>query len=480
MLERPLSEKIEKLFPQLASASIPEVFKAIKEKCSVLVPDVTTQTAPLYPDPTASPSAVRPEVTANSEFCSRANLVKVRSEAIMAFRSPEKSEVRTRFLNTYLPRLKELDNGSYVSTAYHSDNAEVDELRGQISSFRRVINYQNCIILENFARDIFPVLQMDFQANIESTKVAHDYLLDRIYTAEQKQVVSSLIEFTKRSLVNFLDRNFGDKPEYAERLEKIRSEYANIRLLWPEKLGAEYYKKVEGFPLPVLDTEKIPLNDEFWRSLVGSQLESFTTFNAYYHPFMKLGTSESSEAFTVQPGFLNFAKDDPRAFLEVIGHELGHKIGWSVSQMNGHDMRAAWEPVVDCLSEPDSIQLVKDRQEDESLADWLAGTVVADYLETLPPTERAAFFVKTVSAYCMFSGSDLGFTRSVFNYGHPETSERLNGILAANRRIRSLIGCADDAQPYRYRICELPQGGSQTPVTSTGVSIPLNFRKVQK
>ena len=55
---------------------------------------------------------------------------------------------------------------------------------------------------------------------------------------------------------------------------------------------------------------------------------------------------------------------------------------------------------------------------------------------------------------CIESTSEV--SASLFSSTHPETSERFNGIIMANKSMRALNHCNDEQAPYRFDACELP------------------------
>jgi hypothetical protein len=458
-----LKRAVLKTEENLYASDTPALYNELKQQCS--------RFASLPPDAYLIPSTPIPAPNGFSVFCSFENVLKLRTEAIKVYRKGTK-EAGQEFVTKYLPQLREMRAvGVSVAPAIPASGtpSDLEALQEKARALQRTLSYAGCFSIQKPASTVFVKLKADYYKSIELTKEAHDFLIDKIYTPDRKKVVEELIDFTKANLVEFLEQNFSAKEGFSQKLMKIRDEYKKLQLLWPEKLPSNYYVKTPAFPLPVLDLDRLDELDESWFSAVSSNLWSFTTFNAYYHPQYQIGTQVWPELFTLLPGFLEYYSDDPRGLIGVIGHELAHKIGWSISKMNGHDLRSEYKSVVQCLASSESIKLIRNRQEDESLADWLASNVIADYAATQPVPDQLKVIAKSVEDFCLFAD----FASPRLQGVHPEPTLRVNGIYGANKKIRAAWGCNDQIAPYDYITCEI---NSQVPNPSPGqLPVPLAF-----
>lgn len=407
--------------------SVPSLYQEIKTDCDNIKES----------NKTANPPVALPDT------CKDENLLNLRKAAIAAYRNGSDAVI-TQFVTANLDKYTALKNHSRTVSQTASAGVSatpvtpVTELQDKIRELTRKVDYMSCYNLEKNVNAIFPQTKSNFFGAVTLSQVSHDFVIDRLFTPERFQLGQQLVNDVRESIKRFVGVWF---PNDQLRLEKIRIQLDGLKFSWPRKLPRDYYITLPGVPFPVLNMEKLDISEEFWMSVLRSDYKDLTELNAYYHPNFKYGEANMPELFTLLAPFFELYKDQPKGMYSVIAHEIGHKIGYRISALNGHDLRREWRPVVNCMARPDSIRLTRG-QEDEALADWISSHVVAELVAREPLETQEALVRANVEDFCQFYDSREGrLDMRQLTEAHPEDTLRINGIYGVQPGLRQMLGC---------------------------------------
>jgi hypothetical protein len=196
----------------------------------------------------------------------------------------------------------------------------------------------------------------------------------------------------------------------------------------------------------------------------GPSLSFFTQLNAFYTPQVQFGKMKMEEQVNMMPAFVYNLDKNPYAFLSVVAHEAGHKIGPMVSKINGYDLEPEYRELLNCYKDNKSIKL-EEHQKDETIADYISSEVLARQIQKLPAEKRKQALMSSMEDFCIFD--DYGnHNHSISCKGsHPENSLRVGGVYGANPSIRKIMGCEKDSPKFKScglktSILDLPEVGS--------------------
>ncbi|MBI3016563.1 MAG: hypothetical protein HYY62_00970 [Deltaproteobacteria bacterium] len=299
-----------------------------------------------------------------------------------------------------------------------------------------------------------------FFKNLNAAKPMVESLMDQTFSESHKVKTHSLYDQVKTTLVEVVRDLFGSRPELKDsaKYQKMMTGLQALPLRWPQKPSSDLYKTKEGFPLPVLDFEKVPPKDQIVQSFQDPTLNDLRQINAYYNTYEKDAELELEEAVNILPAITLLSDKNPLAMMEILAHEAGHKISYEGSQWNGYDLRPTYKKLIECLRRPNSVGL-QEGQEDEATADWLASHVMGRVIEKFFPKEQRKQAVLNMAGfYCEVAKEEDEFYKPIYEGDtearHLEGMSRLNGIFGAQSKIREHLGC-DPTKKYKFSECTL-------------------------
>lgn len=411
---------------------------------------------------TSSSSSYKPEE--NQEIVKACeNFQKIKRQAIDLYRAEgtadydKKAEDFVR--ENMLPELK-YSYSSATSTSGTTpapEKTEVEKLRDKISalsssSYSVCQNYSS--VIENAGRKVV----QDLMEKVSKSKTTVDGVIDSFYTEDRKKLAMSLYN-TARADVQDLAKSFvKDNKKRGDILDG----YDSLKLFWMEKPTDSAYTTKDG--VKVLDIEKASLTDMTAQIFSDPSLSFFTQVNAFYTPQAQFGKMKMEEQVNMMPAFVYNLDKNPYAFLSVVAHEAGHKIGPMVSKINGYDLEPEYRELLNCYKDNKSIKL-EEQQKDETIADYISSEVLARQIQKLPAEKRKQALMSSMEDFCIFD--DYGnHNHSISCKGsHPENSLRVGGVYGANPSIRKIMGCEKDSPKFKTcglktSILNLPEVGS--------------------
>lgn len=313
-------------------------------------------------------------------------------------------------------------------------------------------------VAEEFCKDLGRAMKArarriakEFRDEIGRSEPVVKALTARYYSARNREVADAMITSSRESIGRLLQRLTGDGAKAA----RIREQYAAAELFWISPPPREYWTNSNLGKLRVLDAERMetdPRDTSYWDVFLDGKLSHFADFNASYDTAKSWGASQRRERVTMLPGMLLLLEMEPMAFLSILGHEMGHKIGPEVSRTNGHDLNPEWKDLLACYGGRDSLRLQRNQQ-DETIADFVGSEVIADAIGQLPQAQRRGALLSAMQSYCRFDdGANAEFHVNCRG-SHPANVLRVNGVIGANPRIREAIGC--EAAQKNYKNCGL-------------------------
>lgn len=345
--------------------------------------------------------------------------------------------------------------GSSTGTTPVFEKTELDKLKDKVgkeisSSYIVCASYSS--VIENAGRKIIQDL------NVSKSKTTVDGIIDSFYTEERRKIAMSLFN-NARADVQDLAKSF---VKDTQKRGDILDGYDSLKLFWMEKPAESAYTIKDG--VRVLDIENARLTDMTAHVFSDPSLSFFTQVNAFYTPQVQFGKMVIEEQVNMMPAFVYNIDKNPYAFLSVVAHEAGHKIGPSVSKMNGYDLGPEYSELLGCYKDSKSIKL-EAHQKDETIADYISSEVLARQIQKLPAEKRKQALMSSMEDFCIFD--DWGSqSHSVSCKGaHPENSLRVGGVYGANPSIRKIMGCEKESAKFKTcglktSILDLPEVGS--------------------
>lgn len=393
------------------------------------------------------------------------NFQKIKRQAIELYRSEgtadydKKAEAFVR--ENMLPELRYSYSSSTTSTTGGAtpapEKTEVERLRDRIgaisnSSYSVCQNYSSTV--ENAGRKVV----QDLMEKVSKSKTTVDGVIDSFYTEDRKKTAMSLYNNARADVQDLAKGFVKDNKKRGDILDG----YDSLKLFWMEKPADSAYTTKDG--VRVLDIEKASLTDMTAQIFSDPSLSFFTQVNAFYTPQVQFGKLKMEEQVNMMPAFVYHIDKNPYAFLSVVAHEAGHKIGPMISKINGYDLEPEYRELLACYKDNKSIKL-EEGQKDETIADYISSEVLARQIQKLPADKRKQALMSSMEDFCIFD--DYGnHTHSVnCKGGHPENSLRVGGIYGANPSIRKIMGCEKDSPKYKTcglktSILDLPEVGS--------------------
>lgn len=280
----------------------------------------------------------------------------------------------------------------------------------------------------------------DFVSKVQFSKPFIEFTLNEFYSSKRQEEVNKLFQFSKETMVENLKGHVKD----SEKLKKIEESYSDLKLHWLNPPDKENYQKVGKVEVLNVNSDLTLADNTLFHAFSDPSLDYFTDFNANYMSGQSRGDIRVDARVDMQPAMLTLMDSNPIAFLEVLGHEVAHKVGPDVSRWNGFDLSKEHEELMSCFAGAKSIGMTPN-QADEALCDYFSALIIARYLETLPQEKRLEAVVQSVESYCLFESNYMPTTSDV----HPDAYMRISGILGANPNIRNLIGCETESTKFK-------------------------------
>lgn len=273
-----------------------------------------------------------------------------------------------------------------------------------------------------------------FTDTVSASRHTIESILGEYYTSERRARAQAIFEAARSDVKDFVAVLGADAPTRAQVLEQ----YDNMRIHWREAPSESEYTPHQG--LQVYDPGAFNPDDVY-----GFGLTFFTSKNATYSPGMTIGVSEHTESIDIHPVMLLEMDENPFLLLQVMAHELGHKLGPQVSRLNGHDLSPKWEELLQCFRGAGSIRMMESQKE-EVISDYIAAEVMARHLAQLPKEQRLGALAAASQYSCQAEG---GLPRLNHVGSHPDDYLRLSGIYGANPSLRRVLSCEKDSTKFK-------------------------------
>ncbi|OFZ55079.1 MAG: hypothetical protein A2428_02590 [Bdellovibrionales bacterium RIFOXYC1_FULL_54_43] len=461
---------------QVCSDSIPrnleEKKKTIKDKENELADKAAAQAA-VGNTGNASTEIINPEIAKLEvpKECAKPNLYEMRDAAVQLHRVKDRDAATVAakaFVEKYYDfygKVKAIERKLWNTqlTIYSSSSQTSSttatparkDLSTEISPLQTEVS-NVCSDYKGRAQNGYYEAYGKFFGNIAKSKPAIESILAATYGKERKARMDAVYKRVHSGIMSFISNELGNEPglKGTPKLARMKESMAKLGYSWLEPPAKNLYKKEDDFPLPVLDFEKLPLNEMFLGVFQDPTLSFFKEMNAFYNPAMKQGVLEVEEKVNLLPTLNLLMEKDPYAAMAVLAHEIGHKIGFQVSKMNGYDLTKVYAKLTDCLASQDSINMLN-LQADEAISDWIASKVMGRMIMTLPEKERKAAALRVGGFFCLAYGDNFYKYPVATKYGHPESTLRINGIYGANSDIRKALGCTGEKTKGRFKECYL-------------------------
>lgn len=318
-----------------------------------------------------------------------------------------------------------------------SDEAsQIDESLSQVIE----MGSKQCSLSEAVNSSIARNVASKVVSSVQYSKSFIDFTLNEFYSDEKLKQVQKLFEFSKETMLSNLKGYVNDPAK----LKKIEQSYDELKLHWIKKPSDKDYKK-DGSNLIFKAEGELSTADNTLKVVFADpSLNYFTDFNANYMPSETLGDVKKDARVDMLPALLKLLETNSMAFLEILGHEVAHKVGPDISRWNGFDLNKDHQQLLACYASPDSIAMRPD-QADETMSDYFSSLILAKYVETLPPEKRLDAIIQSVEGYCLFETNYMPDQHTV----HPDSYMRISGILGANPKLRELMGCEGDSDKFK-------------------------------
>lgn len=397
----------------------------------------------------------------NQKACQE--FLKIKRQAINLFRiegTPEYKEQADKFVRKNL-LLKSQYPSTITTSAASGEISEKVKLEKLIAKDKLLSSLikDSCEHYSSAAENAGAKIFEDLTDQINKAKTTVDVVIDSFYSDDKKKIATQMFQET-RSDIQAIASQFVKDPT---KKTQIVDGYDRLKLFWMEKPENSSYTKNNKGIMALDELKAAPsniralFNEDVYETFSDSSLSFFTTFNADYMPSVNMGKTGRDERVNIMPAFINFLEENPYAFLEVISHEAGHKIGLDVSRLNGYDLSLEYQELLACYKNRKSINL-QSGQEDETIADYISSEVLARQISRLPSEKRQQALMSSMEAFCVL---DDGHSDITFKESHPDGILRVNGILGANPNLRKAVGC--NAESPEFKSCGLSK-----------VSLPLD------
>jgi hypothetical protein len=371
-----------------------------------------------------------------------------RSEGSASFQKLAEKFVRENFL----PELVYSPNSqmkSSIPTGSLLEKTTIEKLKDKLQKSSNETN-NICSNYSSAAKNTGNKIFQDFAEEVNKAKPTIDSIINSVYSDKKKLLVTQIFQET-RSDIQAITAQFVKDP--AKKTEIIKG-YDSLRIFWMEKPGDSDYKKNEkGIPILGPSTTGTAVLSSFLENDVYTifsdpTLSFFTTLNADYLPSISIGKYSNTERVNTMPMFLHLADKNPYAFLSVLAHEAGHKIGPQLAILNGYDLSSEYQELLVCFKDNKSIGLKKG-QEDETIADYISAEVLARQISKLPIEKRQQALMSAMENFCLFDDDNERSLSIDCKDPHPELSLRLGGIFGANPNLRKVVGCQNESPKFK-------------------------------
>jgi hypothetical protein len=358
-------------------------------------------------------------------------------KAVELYRKEESSDYKKMAL--------EFVKENQLPVLFEKPTPEDESIPGKIEyNAYRNQSSQACYDLKNAITFAAQKVSQSLVLDMAKSKNVVEHMIDSYYSSARKRVVLEIFNSSKNDIKELLPRITKD----SKKLEKISKGYDKVKLAWLEKPEKNLYEKSKKTGLTILK-ENSDDNDEIVIAFSDPRLSYFTEINAFYTPIIMEGQDVAAiDVVHMMPYFLKMAENNKYGFMSVVAHEAGHKIGPMVSKFNGHDLNPEWQELIDCYRSSDSIK-INSNQKDETIADYIASEVLAKEIGKLNVNERREAFKNSMSAFCLFNDNSVCGHIMTLKQSHPENIFRINGIYAANPKLREVIGCSGISSNYK-------------------------------
>ncbi|MCO5113629.1 MAG: hypothetical protein M9899_05595 [Bdellovibrionaceae bacterium] len=381
------------------------------------------------------------ESNKNPEWTKICNdFTRIRREAIMLYRTegtPGYEEKALAFVTknfpttpfyTHLPTDEEATS-SGGSLGLETISQELT-LTMQCQSYNTAIATSAKKIATNYASDV-----QRTRTHVEST-------ISSVYSERRKKVADESLNLLRADIQSLVPQLTNDRAKQS----KIIEQYNKLELFWLKNPNASAYSRnAQGVDSlsPTAHRGGEPDPSDASSLFSDPSLSFFTHKNAYYNPSSTQGAKSSPEQVNIFPGFLSLLDSNPYAFSGILAHELGHKIGPEISQINAHDMKPEFSELLACYKGRDSIRMQKN-QEDEVIADFVSSEVMAHQISKLPKAQQRSAVMAMASTFCDEPHQGIDCKAE-----HPEGVFRVNGILASNPKIAQVMGCGTSQTNFK-------------------------------
>ncbi len=284
--------------------------------------------------------------------------------------------------------------------------------------------------------------------------------ISTVYSERRKKVADELLRILRADIQSLIPQLTSDRSKQS----KIIEEYNKLELFWLKNPNADAYSKNQQGVDSLGSTARRgggPDPSDTSSLFSDPSMSFFTHKNAYYNPAGSQGAHNSPEQVSVFPGFLSLIDSNPYAFSSILAHELGHKIGPEISQINDHDMKPEFSQLLACYKGRDSIRM-QDNQADEVIADFVSSEVMAHQISKLPKAQQRSAVMAMASTFC--DGPHQGID---CKEEHPEGIFRVNGIFASNPKIKAAMGCSTSQTNFKQcGIKDLSLSGDSAEISS--------------
>lgn len=367
-------------------------------------------------------------VEKDDPFCK--NKASIKREALLLARQKESADYPQKYQAFYDKYLAVKD------LSLPDDEASIDEsLSKVIDSGTQQCEFSSAVHVAK-ARNVVS----ETIGQIQYSKPFIEFMLDEFYSEEKRQQAQKLFDFARENMLSNL-KNYVKDPE---KYKKIEASYGELRLHWLNKPGKDEYEK-KGSTLVYRGDNQLSMADNVLSNVLSDvSLNYFLDFNANYMPTEAYGDTKSITRVDMQPAMLKLLETNSMAFLEILGHEVAHKVGPEISRWNGFDLNDEHQKILSCYASSDSIGM-QPNQADETLSDYFSAQILSKYIETLPAEKRLDAVIQSVEGYCIFESEFM----PDHDHVHPDAYLRISGIIGAHPKIRELMGCSGSSTKFR-------------------------------
>lgn len=396
------------------------------------------------------PEALNPEI-----YKTCAKLIDLKLQASKVYRAegtPEYQQMALQFVTQNFPGdLKAAPYGAgYPATPAPGASSRPSPtpltedmvLKSQIGDIRNTMG-SKCYSLSGAQTEVAKKISSDYLDSLARAKPAVDHMISSVYTADRKKKIDQLFPQI-RSDVQGLTRSLVKDP--AKR-GKILEGYDQISFHWMEKPQSNLFTNNKlGIPeLKVDDNTSLEPADTAFND---GSLTYFTTYNAFYNPKTQAGEYVMKEKVTMMPRFVALMDENPFAFMAVLAHEVGHKIGPNLSTINGHSTKSEFKDLLACYKDGKSIKM-EDQQQDETISDYVSSEILAHEIKKLPVEQRKLALTSALESLCGFSNTSGNEYHFSCNGTHPFAPLRIAGVYGANPKLRKVVGCEGEAKDFK-------------------------------